>query len=84
MISSLAVWKVPSTARAATEIVEAQGMRILVQRARHRSAWRLELDLQGLGPDARPFVEEAVRQAHMALDHGGTAPLRDWLARGQH
>lgn len=77
----VALMTVASTARAATEIVEAQGLRVLAQRARHRSAWRLELDLQGLGPEARPFVEEALRQAHIALDPDGNAPLRDWLER---
>ena len=55
----VALMTVASTARAANEIVEAQGLRILSQRARHKTAWRCELDLRGLDENSLPFVEEA-------------------------
>jgi tRNA(Ile)-lysidine synthase len=77
----VALMTVASTARAANEIVEAQGLRILSQRARHKTAWRLELDLRGVAADSEPFVAEALRQAHMCLDAHGEAPLGHWLER---
>ncbi|MBL9078000.1 MAG: tRNA lysidine(34) synthetase TilS [Planctomycetes bacterium] len=77
----VALMTVASTARAATEIVEAQGLRILSQRARHKTAWRLELDLRGIGSESEPFVREALRQAHTCLDPLGEAPLGHWLDR---
>lgn len=77
----VALMTVASTARAANEILEAQGLRILTQRARHRAPWRLELDLRGLDGPARPFVAEALRQAHEALHPHGEAPLTGWLDR---
>jgi tRNA(Ile)-lysidine synthase len=77
----VALMTVASTARAANEIVEAQGLRILTQRARHRTPWRLELDLRGLDDGSRPFVAEALRQAHQALHPHGDAPLQDWIDR---
>ena len=72
---------VASTARAANEILEAQGLRILTQRARHRTNWRLELDLRDLDADSLPFVAEALRQAHVFLHPHGEAPLTGWLER---
>jgi tRNA(Ile)-lysidine synthase len=77
----VALMTVCSTARAATEIVEAQGLRILSQRARHKTAWRCELDLRGLDADSAPFVAEALRQLHIALHPLGEAPSSAWLAR---
>jgi tRNA(Ile)-lysidine synthase len=77
----VALMTVCSTARAANEIVEAQGLRILAERARHKTAWRCELDLRGIDDDALPFVEEALRQAHLALHPRGEAPGAAWLAR---
>lgn len=79
----VALMTVASTARAANEILEAQGLRILTQRARHRTHWRLELDLRELQEDhdAEPFVREALRQAHVALHPHGEAPLSAWLDR---
>ncbi|MCA8966979.1 MAG: tRNA lysidine(34) synthetase TilS [Planctomycetes bacterium] len=77
----VALMTVSSTARAATDILEAQGRRILAQRARNRTAWRLELDLRAMDEDSRPFVTEALRQAHLTLHPRGEAPLRDWLDR---
>jgi len=77
----VALMTVCSTARAATEIVEAQGLRILSQRARHKTAWRCELDLRGLDEDSAPFVAEALRQMHIALHPLGEAPSSAWLAR---
>ncbi|MCR9244085.1 MAG: tRNA lysidine(34) synthetase TilS [bacterium] len=77
----VALMTVASTARAANEILEAQGLRILTQRARHRTDWRLELDLRELDEDGRPFLEEALRQAYVALHPHGEAPLGNWLAR---
>ena len=77
----VALMTVCSTARAANEIVTAQGLRIFTQRARHKTAWRCELDLRGLDDEASPFVEEALRQAHCALHPRGAAPSAAWLAR---
>jgi tRNA(Ile)-lysidine synthase len=77
----VALMTVCSTARAANEIVEAQGLRILTQRARHKTAWRCELDLRGLENDDEPFVQEALRQAHVALHPHGEAPSGAWLER---
>ena len=77
----VALMTVASTARAANEIVEAQGLRILTQRARHKTAWRLELDLRGVDAESEPFVREALRQAHVCLDAHGAAPLGHWLDR---
>jgi tRNA(Ile)-lysidine synthase len=77
----VALMTVCSTARAANEIVEAQGLRILSQRARHKTAWRCELDLRELGDDALPFVADALRQAHLALHPRGAAPTTAWLER---
>lgn len=77
----VALMTVCSTARAANEIVQAQGLRILSQRARHKTAWRCELDLRGLDADAAPFVQEALRQAHEALHPHGESPSSAWLSR---
>lgn len=77
----VALMTVASTARAATEIVEAQGLRILSQRARHKTAWRCELDLRAVDEDSLPFVEDALRQAHIALHPHGEAPSTAWLTR---
>ncbi|MBK8097666.1 MAG: tRNA lysidine(34) synthetase TilS [Planctomycetes bacterium] len=77
----VALMTVASTARAATEILEAHGIRILSQRGHHRTAWRVELDLRGLDEAARPFVEEALRQAHAMLHPQGERPLTCWVQR---
>ncbi len=77
----VALMTVCSTARAANDILEAHGLRILSQRARHKTAWRCELDLRGLDEDAVPFVQEALRQAHVALHPLGAAPTPAWLER---
>ena len=77
----VALMTVASTARAATEIVEAQGLRVLTQRARHKAGFRLELDLRELDDDAAPFVREALRQAHVTMHAHGDAPTSAWLNR---
>jgi tRNA(Ile)-lysidine synthase len=77
----VALMTVASTARAANEIVEAHGLRILSQRARHKTTWRLELDLRGIEAGSEPFVAEALRQAHVWLDAHGESPLGTWLER---
>ncbi len=77
----VALMTVASTARAANEIVEANGLRILTQRARHKSGWRLELDLRGIDENAKPFVVEALRQAYVWLHAHGEAPPTSWLDR---
>ncbi len=79
----VALMTVCSTARAANEIVEAQVLRILTQRARHKTVWRCELDLRGFDDGDEPFVQEALRQAHVALHPHGEAPSSHWLARVQ-
>lgn len=77
----VAVMTVASTARAANEIVEAQGLRVLTQRGRHRTSWRLELDLRKLDVDSLPFVRDALRQAHTTMHAHGDAPSTAWLDR---
>lgn len=77
----VALMTVASTARAANEILEAQGLRILSQRAHHRTAWRVELDLRELDAESHPFIAEALRQAHLTLHPHGEAPLRGWIDR---
>ncbi len=77
----VALMTVASTARAANEIVEAHGLRILSQRARHKTSWRLELDLREIEAGSEAFVTEALRQAHVWLDAHGEAPLGSWLER---
>jgi len=77
----VALMTVASTARAANEILEAQGLRILSQRAYHRTAWRVELDLRELDAESHPFIAEALRQAYLTLHPHGEAPLRGWIDR---
>lgn len=77
----VALMTVASTARSVSELLEAQGLRILTERSSHRTSWRIELDLRGLDATARPFIAEALRQAHVALHPFGEAPLGDWLER---
>lgn len=77
----VALMTVASTARAANEIVEAQGLRVLTQRARHRTNWRLELDLHGLDVDSLPFVRDALRQAYITMHAHGESPSTAWLDR---
>lgn len=77
----VALMTVASTARAANEIVEAQGLRILAQCARHKTAWRCELDLRTIDGESLPFVQEALRQVHLALHPHGDAPSTAWLER---
>ncbi|GAB4152442.1 MAG: tRNA lysidine(34) synthetase TilS [Planctomycetota bacterium] len=69
---------VARTARAAVDILSAQGTRVLRERGRAPNRWRLELDLTGIEDEGRPFVEEALRQAHRMLRADGEAPLRRW------
>lgn len=77
----IALMTVASTARAANEILEAQGLRILTQRAHHRTNWRLELDLRGIDAASLPFLADALRQAHETMHPHGAAPATDWLDR---
>lgn len=77
----VALMTVASTARAANEILEAQGLRILTQRARHKTPWRVELDLRELDEASHAFIAEALRQAHVCLHPHGDAPLPTWLGR---
>ncbi|MFN6148170.1 MAG: tRNA lysidine(34) synthetase TilS [Planctomycetota bacterium] len=79
----VALMTVASTARAASDLLEAQGLRILSQRGRHKTGWSFELDLRGLDPDAAPFVREALRLAHQSLCPRGRAPTSAWLDRAQ-
>ncbi|MFN6196725.1 MAG: tRNA lysidine(34) synthetase TilS, partial [Planctomycetota bacterium] len=79
----VALMTVASTARAASDLLEAQGLRILSQRCRHKTGWSFELDLRGLDPDAAPFVREALRLAHQSLCPRGRAPTSAWLDRAQ-
>ncbi len=77
----VALMTVTSTARAATEILDAQGRRVLLERATRRNAACMHLDLRGIRPDDIPFVAEALRLAHMDLTATGEAPLQSWIDR---
>ena len=77
----VALMTVANTARATTELIEARGLRLLASRAERRSAWSMHLDLRGTDDNDRPFIEEALRQAHCSLHSGGQWPLRSWLER---
>jgi len=77
----VAIMTVASTARAANEIVEAQGLRVLSQRTRNKAPWRLELDLKGIDVHSMPFVREAMRQSHADMHSNGEAPATAWLDR---
>jgi len=77
----VALMTVASTARAATEILDAQARRVLAERAKLRTPWCVELDLHGLGVDDVPFVAEALREIHAQLHARGEFPLRGWIDR---
>jgi len=78
-----ALMVVARTARAATEIVEARATRILSERGRWVTPWRLELDLPRRPDTEDPFLRDALRQAYERLDGRGASPLGDWLDRAQ-
>lgn len=77
----VALMTVASTARAATEILDAQARRVLAERSIRRSAACLHLDLRSLKKDDSTFVAEALRMAHVDLHPEGTAPLQTFLER---
>ena len=77
----VALMTVATTARAATEILDAQARRVLAERAIRRSAHCMHLDLRGIGADDRTFVAEALRIAHVDIHPRGEAPLQRWLDR---
>lgn len=77
----VAIMTVASTARAANEIAEAQALRVLSERTRTKSPWRLELDLAGIDAHSMPFVREAMRMSHVAMHSRSEAPTTAWLDR---
>lgn len=77
----VAIMTVASTARAANEIVEAQALRVLSERTRNKTPWRLELDLAGIDAHSMPFVREAMRLSHVAMHPHSGAPATVWLDR---
>lgn len=77
----VAIMTVASTARAANEIVEAQALRVLSERTRNKTPWRLELDLAGIDVHSMPFVREAMRLSHVAMHPHSEAPSTAWLDR---
>lgn len=77
----VAMMTVTSTARAVTEILDAQARRVLAERSTLRAPWCVALDLRGLGVDDRPFVAEALRMLHIQLHQSGSYPLRAWTER---
>ncbi|MAD35036.1 MAG: tRNA lysidine(34) synthetase TilS [Planctomycetes bacterium] len=77
----VAIMTVASTARAANEIIEAQGLRVLSQRTRNKTPWRLQLDLKGIDAHSMPFVREAMRLGHRDMHADGEAPSTSWLDR---
>ena len=77
----VALLTVTRTARAAADILEAQGRRVLAERSHRRAPWRMDLDLRDLDQDSRPFVAEALRMAHVQVHPYGEAPLQAWVER---
>lgn len=77
----VALMTVATTARAATEILDAQARRVLAERAIRRSTHCLHLDLRGVVGDDLTFVGEALRIAHADLHAQGEAPLQRWIDR---
>ena len=77
----VALMTVATTARAATEILDAQARRVLSERAIRRSAHCMHLDLRGMGAADRPFIAEALRIAHQDLHARGESPLERWVDR---
>ncbi len=77
----VALMTVATTARAATEILDAQARRVLAERSIRRSSHCLHLDLRGVGKDDLTFVGEALRIAHADLHARGEAPLQRWIER---
>lgn len=85
-----ALMVVARTARAASDIVEAQGTRILSQQGRWVSPWRLDLDVPEADADQPaqaqaqaedPFLRDALRQAFSLLSGDRHSPLGHWLDR---
>lgn len=77
----VALMTVASTARAATEILDAQARRVLAERATRRTPHCLHLDLRSLRADDHTFVAEALRLAHVDLHPAGRSPLQHWIDR---
>ncbi|MEC7582928.1 MAG: tRNA lysidine(34) synthetase TilS [Planctomycetota bacterium] len=77
----MTIMTLANTARASSELVEANGLRILSTRGERRSPWMLHLDLRETGEADRPFVQEALRQAHGELHPRNEWPLQNWLKR---
>ncbi len=77
----VALMTVASTARAATEILDAQARRILAECTTRRAAHVRRLDLGAAMLADRTFVREALRMLHVDLHAQGAAPLEAWLDR---
>jgi tRNA(Ile)-lysidine synthase len=73
--------EVSRLARAATDMLQAQGRHLLVTRGQRVTPWRMELRLGPNEDMPTPFLEEALRQAHQALDPTGSSPLSNWCTR---
>lgn len=71
-------------AKVVTDLVDAQARRILTQRCRQASAWRVELDLRELRAEDEPFLREALRQLDARLRPQGSpspTPVLDRVLR---
>ena len=77
----VALITVSTTARAANNLIEAQGLRILSHCARLKNNWRLEIDTREIDEDSLPFLREALRQGHVNMHPRGWAPSTAWLDR---
>jgi len=69
------------SARATVEVLVAQGGRLLRERARFPTVWRCELQAQATTSADRPFLEEALVQAHQRIHPHGSVPPWTWVQR---
>lgn len=69
------------SARATAEVLTAQGSRLLRERARFPTAWRCELAVDLPSETDRPFLEEALVQAHQRVHPRGASPSWSWVQR---
>lgn len=69
------------SARATTDMLAAQGGRLLRLHARFPTPWRCELGVEAATAADRPFLEEALVQVHQRLHPEGRTPAWTWVQR---
>ena len=69
------------SARATVEVLAAQGGRLLREHGSFKTEWRCELQVDAPTDADRPFLEEALVQAHQRLHPEGSVPPWTWVQR---